>query len=181
MPREMIVVPYRSEWRRLYDAEKKLITSVLRDRLIAVHHIGSTAVDDLAAKPLIDILVVVNALSDVDDRIPRFEDIGYTCKGELGIKGRRFLRKGGDERPTHHIHAFRAGDRNIQRHIAFREYLRAFPEVRDAYGDLKLRGAALHRFDSEGYMDFKDRFIKETEKRALEWYKTTSGGGTSNS
>ncbi|MBN2371956.1 MAG: GrpB family protein [Vicinamibacteria bacterium] len=172
MPREMIVVPYRAEWRRLYDAEKSLIEGVMKDRLVAVHHIGSTAVEGLAAKPVIDILVVVNDLSDVDDQVARFQGVGYECKGEFGIKGRRFLRKGGDENPTRHIHAFRTGDRNIRRHLAFRDYLRAFPKIRDEYGRIKLNGAALHRYDSDGYMGHKDLFVKQTEKLALSWYET---------
>jgi GrpB-like predicted nucleotidyltransferase (UPF0157 family) len=170
MPREMRVVPYKRKWRSLFDAERSLVEKILGDRLAAIHHIGSTAVEGLAAKPVIDILVVVNRMTEVDERIARFQDVGYENKGEFGIKGRIFLRKGGDENPTHHIHVFAAGDPNVQRHIAFRDYLRSFPKIRDEYGDLKRKGAATHRFDSEGYMAYKESFIKKTEAQALSWF-----------
>jgi GrpB-like predicted nucleotidyltransferase (UPF0157 family) len=86
----------------------------------------------------------------------------------LGIPGRRYFRKGGDAR-SHQIHAFAAGDANIARHLAFRDYLRAQPGAREEYEALKTRVAAQCNNDIEIYCAGKDRFIKLHEAKALEW------------
>lgn len=90
--------------------------------------------------------------------------------GEFGIPGRRYFRKGGDHR-THQLHVFQAGDRkNILRHLAVRDYLRACPAEREAYGALKRWLAGQYPEDIEGYCDGKDSFVRALERRALDWY-----------
>jgi GrpB-like predicted nucleotidyltransferase (UPF0157 family) len=170
MPREMIVVPYRDEWNALYEAERHAVERALGNDLAAIHHIGSTAVEGLAAKPVIDILVLVHSLGDMDEHADRLERLGYENKGEFGIEGRRFFRKGGDESPTHHVHVYSKDDATTLRYLALRDYLRAFPKARREYAAVKRSAAELHRLDAEGYMAEKDRFVKEAERRALEWY-----------
>ena len=88
--------------------------------------------------------------------------------GAFGIPGRRYYRNGGTHR-THHIHAFAVGDDHIQRHLAFRDYLRMHPEVRLAYAALKMRLASECNHDNECYCDGKDSFVKHHEAQALEW------------
>ena len=118
------VVPYDPAWPGLYEAEAQAIAGVLGQRLTAIHHIGSTAVPGLAAKPVIDIMPVVWAVTEADECRADFEALGYEYLGEFGIPGRRYLRKGGDER-THQVHIFARQDtENILRHLAFRDYLR---------------------------------------------------------
>ena len=96
------VVPYDPAWPGLYEAEAQAIAGVLGQRLTAIHHIGSTAVPGLAAKPVIDIMPVVRAVTEADECRADFEALGYEYLGEFGIPGRRYLRKGGDER-THQM------------------------------------------------------------------------------
>ena len=85
---------------------------------------GVRHVEGLAAKPIIDIMAAVQNLEKVDDAAEAFSKIGYEYLGEFGIAGRRYLRKGGDER-THQIHIFQTEDwNNIGRHLAFRDYMR---------------------------------------------------------
>ena len=127
------VVPYDPAWPGLYEAEAQAIAGVLGQRLTAIHHIGSTAVPGLAAKPVIDIMPVVRAVTETDECRADFEALGYEYLGEFGIPGRRYLRKGGDER-THQMHIFASDDVHaIARHLAVRDYLRAMwraPRVR---------------------------------------------------
>jgi len=168
----IVVVEYDPSWIENFNKEAALIRQVFGDILVDIHHIGSTSVPGLKAKPVIDMLPVVTDLAKVDQLNDRMIEYGYEPMGELGISGRRYFRKGGYNR-THNIHVFQADNyREILRHLAFRDYLRAHPEDAIAYGELKARLAALYPSDIESYMDGKDTFIKETEKKALEWYHT---------
>lgn len=163
------VVEYDSRWPQMFAAEAEKIQNILGENCIAVHHIGSTSVPNLAAKPIIDILPVVRDLRLVDAKNAAFEALGYECMGEFGIAGRRYFRKGGDER-THQIHIFaQESAYDIARHLAVRDYLRAFPKEAAAYGDLKMRLAQQYPEDIEGYCDGKDAFVKALEQRALAW------------
>ena len=90
---------------------------------------------------------------------------------EFGIKGRSYLRKGRDER-THQIHIFKDDDKyNLIRHLAVRDYLRTHDDVAFKYGKLKEELAKLFHYDIEKYCDGKDKFVKNMEKLALNWYK----------
>ena len=151
----------------MFEQEAAAIKEILGENCIAIHHIGSTAVPGLAAKPIIDIMPVVKSLKNVDKVSKRFENIGYEYMGEFGIKGRRYLRKGGDER-THQIHIFAQGDNvNINRHLAFRDYLRTHEDARNAYAELKIKLAQKYPYDIDGYCNGKEAFIKAMEEKAF--------------
>lgn len=98
------------------------------------------------------------------------EQLGYEPMGEFGISGRRYFRKGGDNR-THQIHIFAQNNtQDIVRHLAVRDFLRAHPLDAYAYGMLKTQLSYQFPQDIEGYCDGKDSFIKDLEQRALSWY-----------
>lgn len=139
--------------------------------LVEVYHIGSTAVKGLAAKSIIDIMPVVTNISLVDKHNKEFVAIGYECMGEFGIEGRRYFRKGGDNR-THQIHIFeQSNHKDINRHIAVRDFLRTHPDIALEYGELKMELAYRFSEDIEGYCTGKDAFVKQLEKDALLWYQ----------
>lgn len=160
---------YTPVWQSAFDEEAARLRAVFGSELIDMHHVGSTAVPGLPAKPIIDILAVVHEIGKIDEINQGMSDIGYECMGEFGIQGRRYFRKGADRR-THHVHVFANGDPNVIRHIAFRDYLRSHEQDRVAYGDLKLSLARLHPNDIDAYIDGKDSLVKVIERRALEWY-----------
>ncbi len=168
------VVPYTSAWVEQFEQEAAHIRQVLGDELVEIHHIGSTSVPGLQAKPIIDMLPLVRSIERVDGYNSAMQALGYEAMGELGIPGRRYFRKGGDDR-THQAHVFQVGDPNIERHLAFREYLRVHADVAAHYGALKAELAQQFPEDIQGYMDGKDAFIKETERAALLWYQNRSG------
>ena len=164
------VVPYNAAWPALFQEEAGRLRAVLGDNLAALHHIGSTAVPGLAAKPSLDLMPVVYDLEEADRKNSDFEALGYECMGEFGIPGRRYFRKGGDDR-THQIHIFAVGDEgNIRRHLAVRDYLRAHPEEAAAYGRLKMELACRYPEDLENYCLGKEDFVQKLEGRALLWY-----------
>ncbi len=173
MPQHITVTDYNNQWPILYRKEKKKINNILGKNCIAVYHIGSTSVQGLAAKPVIDIMAVVRSLEEVDSAADLFGKIGYEYLGEFGIAGRRYLRKGGDER-THQIHIFQAEDlNNIVRHLAFRDFMRIHEKERREYAEIKKNLAEKFPFDIDGYCDGKETFVREKEALALSLYDDT--------
>lgn len=173
MPQHITVLNYDPEWPLKYERERKAIAEILDGNGISIYHIGSTSVPGLAAKPIIDMMAVVRSLEKVDDARGKFSELGYECLGEFGIAGRRYFRKGGDER-THQIHIFQADDwNNIERHLAFRDYMRTHEKERAEYAKIKTALAQRFPYDIDGYCDGKDAFVREMEKRALLEYDGT--------
>ncbi len=164
------MVDYDHDWPAMFDTESQLLRDTLGEQVIDIHHIGSTAVPGLAAKPIIDILLEVRDVIALDDFDEAMIGIGYIPRGELGIAGRRFYIKGGLDR-SHHVHAFNAGSEGVIRHIAFRDYLIAHPEIAAEYAVLKKRCARDCENDSEKYCDMKDDFVKRHEVLAVEWLR----------
>lgn len=170
MMKKVEVVPHDPSWRDAFTAEAKHIAAALGANVVAIHHIGSTAIPGIHAKPVIDLLVEVDDIEAIDARSSAMESIGYQVMGEYGIPGRRYFRK--DDRHgtrTHQVHAFQAGSAEAERHLAFRDYMIAHPTDARAYGELKRKLAEEYPHDMNGYMDGKDGFIKEMDRRAAEW------------
>ena len=163
------MVPPDPAWRQEFEREAEQITNALGSTAVTVHHIGSTAIPSIYAKPVIDMLLVVKDHADLDAKQAALEALGYEARGEGGIPGRRFFRRDnalGDR--THQVHAFEAGSPQIARHLAFRDYMIAHPETAQEYSDLKRELAVQHPNDIEAYMDGKDAFIQEIDRRAAQ-------------
>ena len=132
-------------------------------------HIGSTAIPGLVAKPIIDILIVVDDINKLDALNPLFEKEGYECWGEDGITGRRFFCKKDD---SVHVHAFDNQQRDIiEGLVSFYDYLKDNPEVARQYGDLKIKLAKKYPDNIKKYRRGKAIFTKEIQAKALEWYR----------
>ena len=166
----LILEPYRESWKDAFAREKTRIREALGPTLLALHHIGSTAIPGIHAKPIIDMLAEVGDLGAVDLRRPGMERLGYEVMGEFGIRERRYFRKNDSTGVrTHHIHAFTTGSPHLFRHLAFRDYLIAHPDVAQEYDSLKLRLFATCRGDMTAYIDGKDPFVKAAEAEAIRW------------
>ena len=164
----IVLAPYDASWPMAFERESSTIQRALSDTAITLHHIGSTSIPGITAKPVIDILGVVPAIGDIDAREHQLAAIGYEALGEFGIQGRRYFRKTAlDGARTHHLHVFAAGSAAIDRHLDFRDYLRAFPAEASAYAELKQKLAA--QFTGEDYSDGKSEFIRAMEQRAVAW------------
>jgi GrpB-like predicted nucleotidyltransferase (UPF0157 family) len=115
-------------------------------------------------------LVEVEAIAAVDERDGEMAALGYEAMGEFGIAGRRYFRR--DDAAgvrTHHVHVFARGSADVERHLAFRDYLRAHRGDAERYASLKRELARVFADNAEVYMDGKDPFIKGMERRAAAW------------
>jgi len=164
--REVRIVPYDPNWTKKFLIESQDVKEALGDNCIAIHHIGSTAVPDLAGKPVIDIMPVVIDINLVDQYNNAMEKLDYTARGENGIPFRRYFRKGSVIR-TYHIHVFQIGNSEIDRHIRFRDWMRNNAQDRQTYEDLKRDLAVKFPNDISAYCSGKDEFIRMIDKKAL--------------
>ena len=169
------VVPYDPQWKTSFEAESQHIAKALATNLVVIHHIGSTAIPHIYAKPIIDFLIEVKDINLVTEQTPAMVALGYEAMGEYGLIGRRYFRK---ENPpgirTHHVHIYEIYSPEIERHLAFRDYMIAHPEDAQQYSQLKQELAQKYPEDIEGYMDGKDEFVKRIERKAIQWQKLKS-------
>jgi GrpB-like predicted nucleotidyltransferase (UPF0157 family) len=164
------VVPYDPLWREAFEAEAEQIALAMADNVIAIHHIGSTAIPGIYAKPVIDFLIEVKDIHEIDAQNAAMAALGYEAMGEFGLPGRRYFRK--DRSPgirSHNVHTYEIGSPEIIRHLAFRDYMIAHPDLAQQYSELKRQLAKQYPQDIEGYMDGKDQFVKTMEQQALKW------------
>jgi GrpB-like predicted nucleotidyltransferase (UPF0157 family) len=147
---------YDPRWVGAFVGEAARLRIALGPLQPAIDHIGSTAVVDLVAKPVIDILIQISDLKNIDERASRFEDLGYEARGEYGITGRRYFSKAVKDEMVKgfHVHIFKQGSYQARRHIAFRDCMRLRPDLAEAYSNLK-RSIA----DRDGQLppDYADR------------------------
>lgn len=169
MLRVVRVTPYDPSWPARFEAEAAAVRVALGESLIAVEHIGSTSVPGLAAKPIIDMMPIVHDVRSVDRRINAMAAAGFVPRGEFGLPGRRYFVKGPAHARLVHCHIYAADNPEVERHLAFRDYLRSHPAAQAAYAELKRDLAQKHPGDIVAYMDGKDGLIKRLEAEALHW------------
>lgn len=163
------LVAHNPGWNILAREQGRLLADVLGDLLITVHHIGSTAIPTIAAKPIVDLILVVKSLKEFDQYRQRIEAIGYQWRGEYGLVGRRYCTKADPTtgRKSIHLHGYQVGSPQIERHLAFRNYLLERPDLAHAYHQQKAHCQGLHGQDSRAYSLCKSEWIKRVEAEAL--------------
>lgn len=169
--RKVEVVGYSEDWKKKFDEEAILLQHIFGLEIQIIHHIGSTSVERLSSKPIIDMMPIVRDIRKIDAYNSAMIAIGYEPKGENGLPGRRYFQKGGDNR-THHVHMYELGNPEIERHLVFRDFLRVHSIIARKYGDLKEALAEQFPYDIDAYINGKDKLAKEIEKQALHWYKS---------
>jgi GrpB-like predicted nucleotidyltransferase (UPF0157 family) len=162
------LVDYDPEWRRQAAARAERLR-VLEPVLVAVHHIGSTSVPGLIAKPIIDLMPLVTDLAALDVERGAAEALGYRWHGQYGIAGRRYCTMDVGGRRVAQLHFFTMGSPQAHRHLAFRDYLRAHPAIAAAYAEVKRRARDRHPGDSHAYGAEKQGWIDRVEADALVW------------
>jgi GrpB-like predicted nucleotidyltransferase (UPF0157 family) len=169
MPIEL--VPNDPGWSAIACAEIGRLKEALGDLIVEAHHIGSTAIPGIRAKPIVDLMPVVSNLSGLDADADKVVALGYEWRGEYGIAGRRYCPLSDPQtgKRLFHVHFFVQGGSEIRRHLAFRDYLRRHAGEARAYEAQKLAAAALHPDDGTAYTDAKAPWIKDCLVRALAW------------
>lgn len=174
--REVELVPHNPEWSQLADEEAQLIRDHLAINVIDIYHIGSTSVPGIKAKPILDFVIEVENLDDVIQAVDTLEDLGYTPKGEHGIPGRQFFTKDTNGERSHHLHIFQTGHPDIERHLVFRDFLRANPEAAREYEKLKEKLAKRFPTRSGSYTEAKSDFILGMDEVARYWLEQQNFG-----
>lgn len=162
------LVRHNENWSNDYEQEVELVKKFLGNNLIKAYHIGSTAIANLRAKPIIDILLVVKSLNDIDNCSKNFKCAAYEIKGEFGIINRRFFQKGGNE-VTHHIHVYESANPEIERHRIFVEYMNNHPVKVNEYEQLKIKLVEKFAHDPDNYLNGKSNFIRTIDSQASRW------------
>ncbi len=164
------VVPHNPQWQQAFNTESQQIELALCQNMLVIHHIGSTAIPKIFAKPIIDMLVEVKKIELVTEKTSAMVALGYEAMGEFGLIGRRYFRKENlSGIRTHHVHIYETNSPEIKRHLAFRDYMIAHPQAAEQYSLLKQELAKKYPDNIESYMDGKNDFIKRIEKKALQW------------
>ena len=169
MDRKVEVVPYNPVWPQLFQEELKILLEVLQPEFLGAHHFGSTSIPGIMAKPILDLLIEVQSIDRVDALNPAMMAVGYEPRGEYGIPGRRYFSKDTHGIRTHHVHIYQSGHTEIQRHLNFRDFMRAHPDHAQAYSRLKVEIAAQFTYDPAAYTDAKTDFIQQMDALAAVW------------
>jgi len=159
MKERIVIEPFDPNWSVHYEALRTKLLMALGDVAIGIEHIGSTAIPDMPAKPIIDIDVIIESAADLPAAIARLSGIGYLYEGDLGIVG-RYAFKAPASDPAHHLYVCAKNDPELQRHLMFRNYLRKHPELARSYGELKRRAAQQAGSDRVAYADAKRFFVE---------------------
>lgn len=164
-------------WAESARREAARLVTAAGQLIVMVHHIGSTAIPGIRAKPILDLMPVVLSHAEFDNARLIVEGLGYVWWGEYGLPGRRYctLDDPLNGRRNVQLHCYQLGSSEIVRHLAFRDYLRARPDLAREYDAEKCRCRDLHPLDSYAYSDCKNGWIRRIEAEASSTAELDSG------
>ena len=165
--RKIVVVPHENHWSEKFQMEAERLKTAMPET-VKIHHIGSTSVPGLAAKPIIDMIMEVESIERVDRWNERFIELGYIVKGKWYFRTPIFIH-GTEEKRLYHLHVFEKGNPEIVRHLAFRDYMMAHCEEAEAYATLKKELAEKYTYDGTLYTEGKNEFVRNVDEKAKEW------------
>ena len=159
--KHVVVLPYDEQWKQDFLKIKAELADALGQLVIRIEHVGSTSVQGLSAKPIIDIDVVIKDYTILEEVVSALGEIGYQHRGNLGIAGREAFKYDGKEHlKKHHLYVCPEDSPELKRHIAFRDYLQVHPEAVREYSHIKEEGARLYPYDIDSYIEYKSPFIE---------------------
>ena len=167
--RTIIVVPYNAQWKTEFEKIRAMLLPYISDIIIGIEHIGSTSVEGLAAKPIIDFNIIIDSYAVFPELVEGLQALGYHHEGDLGIKEREaFKRNFKDEFMAYNMYVCPKNSCEHARHIAFRDYLRKHKKAVDEYSELKTQLARKYPHDIDLYIEGKHDFIEDILLRAAE-------------
>ena len=162
MAGRVVVVPYNKQWKNDFEKIKQYIESCAKELTVGIEHVGSTSVEGLWAKPIIDLDVVIKDYSVFPALVEKLASLGYVHEGDLGIKDREaFDYRGKAELPKHHLYVCPEFSAELRRHLSFRDHLRSEPADVLFYSRVKEEGARLYPDSMDGYIAHKSPCIEE--------------------
>ena len=164
--KRVIVVPYSSKWNDEFQKIKLNLKKALESSIINIEHVGSTSIEGLSAKPIIDIDVIIESYDKFEEVKTRLESSDYYHEGDLGIRDREaFGYNDKNEFMTHHLYVCPQDSEELRRHITFRDYLRAHKEDREKYSKIKMEAAKKYPTDIDSYIEAKSPCIAEIYRK----------------
>ena len=162
--RNIIVLPYDEKWKQAFLDIKSDLAAALGPLALSIEHVGSTSVPGRAAKPIIDIDVVVRK-TNLEPAIKALATIGYEHEGNGGIEGREMFKYSGKEHlMDHHLYVCPEDSSELKRHVLFRDYLLSHPDAVQAYSQIKKVAAELYPHDIDSYINHKGTVIEKIYK-----------------
>ena len=163
--KRVVVEKWNPQWKYEYE---KIVASLGKDIIynsIKIEHVGSTSVEGLSAKPVIDLDIVIEK-----DKFAIIKELlnkkGYEHEGDLGIEGREaFSYSGKEELMTHHLYVCPKNSKELFKHITFRNFLKNNPDLAAEYSNVKEQAAVLYPDDIDKYMEFKSKIIEKIYKK----------------
>ena len=160
--KKVVVLPYDRTWKFDFEEIKREIEDAIGDFIIGIEHVGSTSVEGMSAKPIIDIDVIIKDYAAFDAVARRLEAIGYFHAGNLGIKDREAFKYANKPHlRQHHLYVCPQQSEELHRHITFRDFLANNPEAVKKYSAVKEKAAQLFPDDIEKYIEYKSPCIEE--------------------
>jgi GrpB-like predicted nucleotidyltransferase (UPF0157 family) len=162
------IVPYNPQWKIEFNNIKEMISTYIGDLIISIEHVGSTSIEGLSAKPIIDLDVVIEDNAVLPKIIERLKKFGFEHEGNLGVEGREaFRRTYEDGHMKYHLYVCPKDGKGFLEHIAFRDYLRTHEEPRKEYEELKIRLAETYRNNIDQYILNKKEFVESILNKTL--------------
>lgn len=171
--KRVTVTAYDPQWPAAFEKIRRELDAALGALALRVEHVGSTSVPGLAAKPIIDIDVVIRDYAVFPEVVEKLALAGYEHEGNLGIPEREAFRyEGKDHLLKHHLYVCPQSSRELNRHLTFRDNLRTHPDAAKRYGEIKTEAARLFPNDIDSYIRHKSSCIEELYRQCgLEEYR----------
>jgi GrpB-like predicted nucleotidyltransferase (UPF0157 family) len=163
------IVDYDPAWPALAEAELRRIKEALGGVAVRLEHVGSTAVAGLAAKPIVDLQLSVDAVESQERYVKPLERLGYLFVPAPASPDHHFFAKPPERPRTHHLHVCEVGSEHELRHVAVRDFLRTHEDEAAHYAGLKRQVVARHPQDRLAYIEGKDEYVAALEERAVLW------------
>ena len=163
----VILEVYNSNWKKMFEEEKENLKNIFKDLAIEIEHIGSTSIEGLSAKPIIDVAVGVKTLKDFENIKDYFEE-PYSVKEDSVSDEILIRRRIGEDVTTHLIHVMEVEGKRYQDIIKFRNYIRKHKDVLIGYEKLKKELAEKYADNRKMYTSSKNDFIQNIIKKAYE-------------
>jgi GrpB-like predicted nucleotidyltransferase (UPF0157 family) len=166
--RKIVIEDYNEEWANEFEELKTIYLHHFRQQNIDVQHVGSTSVPGCAAKPILDIDIIIDTTEKIQQVISKLNELGYTHLGDLGIKGREAFKRDSIRVPyhedksykfEHHLYICVASSISLKNHLQFRDYLRRNKAAVLEYSNLKKELANKYENDIDSYIENKTNFI----------------------
>lgn len=167
--RKAEVIPYDSNWPDFFKQEAEQIQLALGNIIKKIHHIGSTAISNMPAKPIIDVILECGDINEIEKIQIGLQPLGYLYFSRQVIPYRSFFTRRHTGKIGFHLHIYEQGDPQIKRHVNFRDYMLAHLEDAKIYAELKLRLAKQFKEDINHYVIGKDKLVQQIDTKAKLW------------